>query len=30
MIREDNELPEIEQKNLEESLPDIISETPKN
>lgn len=29
MIREDNELPEIERKNLEESLPDIISETPK-
>lgn len=29
MIREDNELSEIERKNLEESLPDIISETPK-
>lgn len=29
MIQEDIELSELERKNLEESLPDIISETPK-
>ena len=29
MIQEDAELSELERKNLEEALPDIISETPK-
>lgn len=29
MIQEDNELSELERKSLEDSLPDIISETPK-
>lgn len=29
MIQEDSELSELERKNLEESLPDIIAETPK-
>lgn len=29
MIREDSELSEIERRNLEESLPDILSETPR-
>lgn len=29
MIQEDAELSELERKNLEKSLPDIISETPK-
>lgn len=29
MIREDSELSEIERRNLEEALPDIISETPR-
>lgn len=29
IIQEDNELSELERKNLEDSLPDIISETPK-
>lgn len=29
MIQEDTELSELERKNLEDSLPDIIAETPK-
>lgn len=29
MIQEDNELSELERKSLEDSLPDIIAETPK-